>query len=317
MSIDDLVGSDDTDANGDLDADVEALDRDELEARIDILEAENERLRDRYAETRRSSYRRTAAGLAGIGATAVAGGVLFASARDVLFVLGAIGLFGGFLTYYLTPQEFIAADVAERVYDALATNETEIVADLGLSDDRVYLPDDTTATLFVPQSARDQLPSADDIEGPLVVTEQTRGLALEPSGAGLYEEFERTLSGPLADAPGEIARQVTDGLVESFELVDGTEIDLDEDDGRLTVAVDGSAYPHAFDTPPASLLGVALAVGLETPVSVETTSTDDTDMAVTCRWDVADVGAEGAADDSGDGGASDDGPEGNGERDEQ
>ncbi|WP_255196481.1 hypothetical protein [Halorarius litoreus] len=290
MSVEDLAEN-----GADHDKPPEELDESDLEARIDLLEAENERLRELYAQTRRSAYRRTALGLAGIGVVAAGGGFLFPAVRDVLFILAAIGLFGGLLTYYLTPERFVAADVAERVYDALATNEADLTADLGLSDDRVFLPDDTTATLFVPQNAADPLPDSERIEGPLVVTEETRGLALVPSGARLFEEFDRTLSGPLADAPGPLARQVTDALVEAFELVDGTDIDLDADDGRLTVGVRGSAYPDEFDSPPASLLGVAIAVGLDRPIRVTTAPAEDVDFTVTCRWDVVDASDTSAA----------------------
>lgn len=264
----------------------EELDRDALEARVDLLEVENERLRERYAQTRRSSYRRTALGLAGLGLVSAIGGGLFPAFRDVLFVIAAIGLFGGLLTYYLTPERFVMASVAERVYDALATNEADLVADLGLSDDHVYLPDGTTATLFVPQDDTDPLPASDDLEGPLVVTETTRGLALTPSGGRLFEEFERTLAGPLADSPGPVARQVTDALVEAFELADRTDLELDTADGRLTVAFHGSAYPNAFDTPPASLLATAMAVGLDRPVHLTTAPADDATFTATCRWEV-------------------------------
>lgn len=281
MSVtDDLAGN-----GADHDDPPDELDESELEARIDLLESENERLRELYAQTRRSAYRRTALGLAGVGLVAAGGGFLFPAVRDVLFILGAIGLFGGLLTYYLTPERFVAANVAERVYDALATNEGDLVADLGLSDERVFLPDENAAILFVPQNEGGPLPASDDIDGPLVVTDETRGLALTPSGARLFEEFDRTLSGPLAESPGPLARQVTDALVEAFELVDGTDIDLDTADGRLTVAMRDSAYPDGFDTPPGSLLGVAMAVGLNQPVRVTTAPAAEADFTVTCRWE--------------------------------
>jgi hypothetical protein len=278
----------------------DALDREALEGRVELLEAENDRLRDLYARTRRTAYRRAAAGLALVGGLAIGGGLLFPVARDVLFVLGAIGLFGGLLTYYLTPERFVAADVAERVYSALAANEADLSADLGLSDQRVYLPNagaGESATLFVPQDADGPLPEPADCEGPLVVTDETRGLALRPSGAGLFEELERTLAGPLADRPATLADQVSDALVESFELVDGTDRELHTADGRLTLAIRGSAYPNAFDTPPASLLGVAFAIGLDRPVRIETATATDADFSVTCRWDPLDEEAKEMASD--------------------
>lgn len=283
MSADEFTvnrtGSDDPTADVDTAGDDAAL-----EERLEQLQSENERLRTLYAQTRQSAYRRTALGLAAIGGVAGLGAVLFPAERDVLLILAAIGLFGGLLTYYLTPERFVAADVAERVYDALATTEADLAADLGLSDEHVYLPTGASATLFVPQHDTDPLPDPAAIEGPLVVTDETRGLAFTPSGARLFEEFDRTLSGPLADSPGPLARQVTDALAETFELVDGTDIDLDTDAGRCTVAIRGSAYPDGFDTPAASLLAVAFAVGLDQPIRVETAPAQAADFTVTCRW---------------------------------
>ena len=223
-------------------------DRDALEARIELLEAETERLRSQYAQAKRTQYRRTALGLAGVGGVALVGGLVFPAVRDVLVIIAAIGLFGGLLSYYLTPERFVAADVAEQVYETLAENEAALTADLGLSDDRVVLPTpaaDQPATLFLPQDSTAPLPDPAAIEGPLVVTETTQGLALTPSGAGLFTE---------------------------------------SDAGRVTLACADSAYPTAFDPPIASLLATALAVGLETPVAVTTRSDDETDLTVTCQW---------------------------------
>lgn len=259
--------------------------REDLQARVDVLEAENDRLRELYEQSRRVTYRLTAFALAGVGLLGIVGAAVFPDVRSVLLVLGAIGLFGGVLTAYLTPEQFVAADLAERVYEALADNEADVVADLGLSSERVYVPHDETATLFVPQDDADPLPSMADIEGPLVVTDETKGLALEPTGATLFDEFERTLAGPLAESPAELAAQVTDALVETFEFVRATEVDVDADDGRLTVGVWESTYQEGFDTPPASIVAVAMAVGLDTPVRAEITPGDDETFVLTCRWD--------------------------------
>jgi len=76
----------------------------------------------------------------------------FPDGREVLFALAAVGLFGGVLTYYLTPGTFVAADVGERIYAAMAANEAAIAGELGLSDDRIYVPagEPVDARLYVP-----------------------------------------------------------------------------------------------------------------------------------------------------------------------
>lgn len=256
----------------------------DLRVEVDLLEEENERLRDLYAATNRASYHRSALALAGLGVFAVAGAAVFPAVRTVLLALGAIGLFGGVLTYYLTPEQFVVADVSERIFDAVSTNEAALVADLGLSDDRVVLPADPV-TLFIPQQSAAPLPKSNAIDGPMVATDDSRGLALTPTGDRLLSEFERTLTGGLAATPAALTTQLTDALTEGFELVDRTAADLDGDDGRLTVELYGSVYDDSFDTPPASLLAVGLAVGLETPVWVEQSPANDADFTVTCRWD--------------------------------
>ncbi|SFK65041.1 hypothetical protein SAMN04487950_0385 [Halogranum rubrum] len=263
--------------------------RDELQ----LLQAENSRLREQYVRARRTSYRRSALGLGAIGAVAAAGALLFPAAQTVLFALAGIGLFAGVLTYYLTPERFIAADVGERIYRALMRNETALIRELGLSDTRLYVSHETeTARLFIPQHAEYDIPSADALMSTLVITEneRERGVALTPTGQTLFNEFERTVSGPLGSTPSEVSTQLTDALVNVFELVDTATADVDREAGRATVAVTNSAYEldSGVDHPVGSFLAVGLAVGLETPIGTEVThnpeDTTSADFRVTCRW---------------------------------
>lgn len=266
-------------------------DRD-LQAQVELLQAENRRLREEYVRARRSSYRRAAAGLALVGITSAGAGLLFPSVRDVLFVLGAIGLFGGLLTYYLTPERFVAAETGERVYDALAQSAGELTTQLGLQETSVYVPVEGTppARVFVPQHQEYQVPEGDTLERPLVVDadEAVRGAAFVPTGATLFREFERTLTGSLAETPTRVVDQVADALVEGFELAESVETDVNPDEGRASVEFTGAVYGDAtrFDNPLGSLVAVALARGLDTPVTIETTPGRDDEFTVTCRWDV-------------------------------
>lgn len=262
-------------------ADAEEPDVAELAAEVDLLAAENRRLRRQYERARHAQYRRTALGLVALGLLAVAGGAAFPGARTVLLVLGATGLFAGLLTFYLTPEQFIPARVGEQVYSALAANEAAMAADLGLADHRVYVPTgdpDEPVWLFVPQHEHYAVPDADALADVFVVTddERARGVSLEPTGRVLFDEFERALAGPPGEDPERIATQLADALVEQFELVDSTRVSSDSDGtdgpgesggdragdeggerddgavgdqvgereptGRVTVAVAGSAY---------------------------------------------------------------------------
>jgi len=189
----------------------------ERTAQIEVLQEENQRLREEYARARRTQYHRTALALAVVGVVAALGGVFFPTARTVLFALGGTGLFAAALTRYLTPEQFISASVGEAIYGSLAETEADLVAELGLQDDRLYLPGPDTASgssirLFVPQRTDYELPQPSALDSVFVLTddEAERGVALHPSGGPLFEEFRRTISGELADDVGTLATQLGD-----------------------------------------------------------------------------------------------------------
>jgi hypothetical protein len=287
-------GDHDSDGIDDGDSDADAAARlERTAARAELLAEENHRLRNEYARARQSRYRRAALGLGAIGLFAVAAGLVFPASREVLFALGATGLFGGLLTHYLTPGQFVAASVGERVYAAWAANGAAIAAELGLREERVYLPDagTETARLYVPLHAAYDAPT--DLEGPIALEEGERGLVLTPTGATLFEEFRRALPGDLASRPGPLAAQLCDALVEQFELADRADPDVDAADGRVTVAISGSAFGAVdrFDHPIGSFVAVGLAVGLERDVRLEVEPGDDrADWLVTCRFETSESG---------------------------
>lgn len=267
-----------------------------LTAEMDLLLEENRRLRRQYERARRAQYRRTALGLVLLGLLGIGGAVVFPDSRTVLLALGGTGVFAGLLTVFLTPEQFIPARVGELVYAALATNEAAIVADLGLADPRVYVPTDDPddpVVLFVPQHEHYAVPDGDDLGDVFVVTgeERTRGLSLEPTGRALFDEYERALGGPSSDDPVSLAGHLADALVEQFELADSARVDaeMDDGDGRVTVAVSGSAYGAVdrFDHPVASLFAVGIVDALDEPVTVEVAPGENrVEYTVTCRWPV-------------------------------
>ena len=296
-------GSSDSDGESDRDPGTDSggtrtdTEHADIAARVELLERENERLRDQYARTRRASHHRAALSLAAIGVVAALGGIVFPATRGILFGLAGTGLFVAVLTYYLTPERFIAAVVGERVYESTATAGEELVADLGLTDIAVYVPSAGTATesfggvrLFVPLHRDYVVPDGSELDAPFVVTgdERGRGLSFPPTGASLLRELQLTLDGDLAADPETLVAQLRDALVEEFELVDGVTVEFDEADDRVTVGVRGSAYGPVtrFDHPVASFVATGLAAGLDAPVRVETVETDGSqgEYLVTCDW---------------------------------
>lgn len=273
--------------------DEDAGDEEELQLQVELLREENERLRRSYALARRSSYRRSALGLAVVGGLAVAGAVLFPAAREVLLALGGTGLFGAVLTYYLTPERFIAADVGTAVYGAMADTEGAIVDDLGLTEETVYVPTDASnpeAWLFVPQHVEYEIPDDDALASPFVVGDEAneRGVSIRPTGSPLVREFDAVRTGDPGDDPAAAIDQLADAVTEQFELAEGLDADIARDERRVTVAVTDSSFGAVdrFDHPIPSVLAVGLAVALDAPVVAETTVAENerADYLVTLRW---------------------------------
>ena len=265
----------------------------ELAARVQELEAQNERLRQLAEAATQSRYRRSALAMGLVGLVALVGAYLFPNVRTVLLALGGTGVFAAILTYFLTPERFVAASVGEAVYATLADNEAAIVDDLDLRGNQHVIPGRGAAAparLFIPLDAGVDVPESTDQAAPFGVNDQM-GLFLKPTGASLYESFQEA-AGTLPDEPTAIARSVGDALVEQFELVDGVDVDAEPD--RATLAVDGSVYGplDRFDHPVASLFATTLATELDEPVAIEVTEADDdSEYRVTCRWGEMDTGA--------------------------
>lgn len=265
-------------------------DRAALVAELETLRAETERLRTSQARARRSRYRRTGASFAALGLLATAGGVLFPAMRTVLLTFGGTGLFAGLLTWFITPERFVSASVGDAVYEALARNHDRLCRELGLTDQRIYVPtgDSSIGTrLFIPQQSIFSIPDSADLDSLFVVTdeESTRGLSLRPTGAALFREFEHALDGPLAETPGEIVAQASEAVIEQFEIASELEAELDQASRRLSLRVINSTYgaPTRFDHPVISTVAVALARGLDQPIHVDLTR-DDGDALATLRW---------------------------------
>ncbi len=262
-----------------------------LVAQLELLDAENERLRERLADSHRARHRKAAFALALMGIGSVGSAILFPVARDVLLALGGTGLFVSIMVVYLTPERFVSAAVGERIYEALEKDRSAVISELELRKEQVYLPFTMESRrgvrLFVPQYHEHERPSDDELDSFFVTpsNEQARGVAFEPTGYALYDELRRTVRGGFADDVPVLARQVADGVAESLELVETATPDVEE--GRVSFAVTNSAYGPVdrLDHPIASVVGSTLAAELGTPVTVEVTATTGADYLITCRWE--------------------------------
>jgi len=254
-----------------------ADDPDHLRARLAVLEAENDRLREEYARARRSQYRRTAIGLGLLGVLALAGTVLAPEQRTVLFALAGTGLFAAVLTWTLTPEEFVAASVGEQVTAAHAADRDALRAELGLQNDRIYVPDgDGGAKLFLPQHPEYELPEQFD-RLLLVPDEPTqRGVALTPTGAPLHASVRESMTGVFAEEPGALAGQLADAVVESLELARSATVAPDRDGDGVAVRIERPTFGDldATDHPVVSTIATGLAVELDRPVAARLVDDD-------------------------------------------
>lgn len=262
-------------------------------AQVELLEAENDRLRRELAQARQARYRRASIGTGVIGALAVVGAFLFPAASTVLFALGGTGLFTALLIRYLTPERFVSATVGRRIYEALATDHETLTNELGLGETHLYTPIESgtepAVRLFVPQQTEYTIPADEELESVLVLPtdDRGRGVAFEPTGDALVEELRSATNGELGSDLTVLADQLADGLVEVFELVDSASPNTDPENGRLSVEVSGSAYGPVdrFDHPVASTIAAAVAVERNAPVELEVTESENSSYVVTCRVD--------------------------------
>ncbi|WP_135855110.1 hypothetical protein [Halorussus salinus] len=276
----------------------QSVDIEAVLAQMEVLQEENRRLRTDYVRARQSRFRRAALALCLFSGVAGLGGLMFPAGRQTLLGLAGIGFVMAILIYYVTPQQEASASVGERSYATLARLEQEISADLGLQDTQIYVPTppETEATriaarLFVPLHQNYTVPDPDALTSVFIVEtdEQTRGVSLPPTGSALVQEFRQSMVEELASTPRELTEQLTEALEAGFELVETAVVDLEADDGRVTVGVQGSTFGAVtrVDHPVPSFVATSLAVGLQTPVELAAVTADEAefDAVVTCTWD--------------------------------
>lgn len=237
-------------------------------------------------------YRRTIVLLAGLGVVALLAALALPEDRSVLFALAGVGLFGAVLLRYLTPNRFVHPAAGESLYAAFAATSEELIAELDLRDERVYVPtatdsqENASVRLFVPSRSDFVIPDDGELATLFVDSDNGRveGISVEPSGRRLHHEYRHTVSNDIAEGTVSLAEQLTDGLINQFELVD--DASPEAEDGRLRVSITDCAYGPAdrFDHPVPSFLAVGLATRLDVPVTADVATVDEEEYVVTCTW---------------------------------
>ena len=247
----------------------------ELETLIDVLKTENERLRKDYARARAVTYRKTALALTVVGLVAVLGGVAFSDVRAVLFVTGAIGLFGGIMTWYLTPERVVPISVSESVYDGAMTTLTDLKDELGLQPVTVYVPVGDQTRGFIPRDRDFEVPENLSHVFP-GSTSGSEGMTFTPSGQELTREVDEIRTTQASNTTLGAVEQVADSLVEHFEVVDQITVEKSTVAREVIISVDEPAFGplSRLDHPVVSALACAAAQSVDSPVVVD--SVEDT-----------------------------------------
>jgi hypothetical protein len=242
----------------------------ELETLVDVLQAKNERLRTDYARARAVSYRKTALALTAVGAGAVLGGAALPDVRAVLFVTGAVGLFGGILTWYLTPERVVPISVSESVYDGATGTLTDLRNELGLQPVTVYTPVGDQTRGFVPRDRDAETPENLSHVFP-GDTSGSAGITFTPSGQRLTRETDEIRTTQSSNTALDAVEGVADSLVEHFEVADRIAVEREADGEDVVVSVDAPAFGSLtrLDHPIVSALACAAAQGVEEPVVVD------------------------------------------------
>jgi hypothetical protein len=272
----------------------EDMNVEDLQTEIQFLREENTRLRKSYLRAQESRYRRTAAGFAILGGIAVIAAIVFVNLRTILVAFGGVGLFTALLIWFITPERFVAETVGNSVYETVAINETEVASQLGLASVHVYLANggsEGTIKLFQPQHRDYDVPDGEALSDPLVVTGEPaeRGVSFQPTGRSLFRELKAASQGSLPSDPATVTESLREAIVEQFELTSSIEMDLDPNQGRLTIEAPTTAFGDItqFDHPIVSLVAVALAVQIEKPIQLDREN-DITENSVTLRWESPD-----------------------------
>lgn len=259
----------------------------ELVAEREVLRTENERLRREYRRATRVTYRKSALALFGLGVLALVGAAAFPTVADVFIALGGIGCFGGVLTYYLAPERVLTASVGQHVFDAVRSNTSRLVDELGLQETAVFVPRDDAVRVFRPQHPAFELPGETDRLFVVADDPREQGVALDTAGTGLFEEFERGLAGPFADDVTAAADQLAEAVVEQFELAGHVAPDPEPADGRIVFGVSDPAITplDAVEHPIPAFLGTGVAGFRAEPVEVTVQTGDDRfDAVVGIEW---------------------------------
>ncbi|MFC7068739.1 hypothetical protein ACFQL9_03720 [Halobaculum lipolyticum] len=188
-----------------------------------------------------------------MGVLLVAAGIAVPAFRTLLVAWGGTALFLALLVRFVFTGPTVSAAVATDIYTTMAGNARR----RNPTGERRYHPTEGDGVSLV-----------------------VGGETFEPVGERLLAAVETDAgSGPLNERLGVLV----DVVVNEFELAGRASATTADGEATVTVAESRVGTTELFDHPVVSLVGVALARHLATPVAVEAT-VEDGRLVVTGRW---------------------------------
>lgn len=235
--------------------------------------------------------RQSAFGFIILGLVSTAGGLLEWNTQMavVLVAVGATFFFGGIVTLTLDSGQYLVTSVHQSIYSDLSENLERLIEAYDLQKTLIYLPrtGSESPVLFLPKHPDHQLPRDIERDSLFVESHNSRaeGIILRPAGATLFSKFESMLEGEMGGTIEELTRQLSDGLIEGFELVDGIRTDVRPEDNVVEFVITGDLHRtgRAHENPVQSFLAVGLAKGLDTPIAVEPIQETENNEALAFR----------------------------------
>lgn len=220
----------------------------------------------------------------GLAAVLLAAAFLKPTLQGPLVALSAVSVFSSLLLYLVTPERFLAADVAASIASVASQNTALLVERAGVNPTPRYVPTDSGVKLFFPGQGTDTTPPASALTGAGTEIDQADGLVLEPTGTELLGSAGFQTSKLPTDAE-EALVILSPVIVNQFGLADRATIES-VDDQHVTLRVSGTVFhtEHTCDDPVQSILSVGLATALDAPVQPAMTVDENDDLLITLQW---------------------------------
>jgi len=209
--------------------------------RIQELEREKDRLKERMWKTRGAPVRLIAILMLAVGAIALVSSVAYSVTVSAFIGLGLT--FWGALLLLIRPSGYLRTELMDSSMLSPIMMTDRLLGELGYGGNGVYMRDDKLeAFVFVPAENGAEIPTSSQLENNVFIA-SPRGVILPPPGRSLAYFLEEELGGKLTIR--ELARlqgRLTRVLIENLEIAKDFEMHLEA--GYVRLRFIGSIYAN-------------------------------------------------------------------------